>query len=209
MQLERKQIPLEIIYYIDLLGTMFFAISGAMAAVRNNIDVFGAAFTGFVTAIGGGSLRDIFLNLRPVWVDDGNYLTAILVGVLIAVWLRSVLGKFARTLFLFDALGIGFFTVVGVQKSLAYDSSGIAAVVLGMFSAVMGGVTRDTLLNETPLIFRREIYATACLLGAVLFFTLDSFGVSYNINASLSVITVVVIRVVAVKYKLALPLVGG
>lgn len=188
---------------------MFFAISGAMAATRNNIDLFGATFTGFVTAIGGGSLRDIFLNLRPVWVDDGNYLLAILTGVLIAVWLRSVLGKFARTLFVFDALGIGFFTVAGVQKSLAYDSSGIAAVVLGMFSAVMGGVTRDTLLNETPLIFRREIYATACLMGAVLFFTLDSFGVSYNVNASLSVITVVVIRVVAVKYKLALPLVGG
>jgi len=200
---------LEFIYYIDLLGTMVFAISGAMAATRNNIDLFGAAFTGFVTAIGGGSLRDIFLNLRPVWVDDGNYLLAILVGVLIAVWLRSILGKFARTLFLFDALGIGFFTVVGVQKSLAYDSSGIAAVVLGMFSAVMGGVTRDTLLNETPLIFRREIYATACLLGATLFFTLDTFGVSYAVNASLSVITVVVVRVVAVKYRLALPLVGG
>ncbi|MEC3877982.1 trimeric intracellular cation channel family protein [Parapedobacter sp. 10938] len=200
---------MEIIYYIDLLGTMVFAISGAMAATRNNIDLFGAAFTGFVTAIGGGSLRDIFLNLRPVWVDDGNYLLAILVGVLIAVWLRSILGKFARTLFLFDALGIGFFTVVGVQKSLAYDSSGIAAVVLGMFSAVMGGVIRDTLLNETPLIFRREIYATACLLGAALFFTLDSLGVGYVINASLTVVTVVVVRVVAVKYRLALPLVGG
>lgn len=188
---------------------MVFAISGAMAAIRHNIDIFGAAFTGFVTAIGGGSLRDIFLNLRPVWVDDGNYLLAILTGVLIAVALRSILGRLTRTLFLFDALGIGFFTVVGVQKSLAYDSSGIAAVVLGMFSAVMGGVTRDTLLNETPLIFRREVYATACLLGAVLFLTLDSFGVSYNLNASLSVTTVVVIRVLAVKYRLALPLVGG
>lgn len=188
---------------------MVFAISGAMAAMRHHIDLFGAAFTGFVTAIGGGSLRDIFLNLRPVWVDDGNYLLAILAGVLIAVLSGSILVRLARTLFLFDALGIGFFTVVGVQKSLAYDSSGIAAVVLGMFSAVMGGVTRDTLLNETPLIFRKEIYATACLLGAILFVTLDSFGVSYNINALLSVITVVVVRVIAVKYRLALPLVGG
>ena len=200
---------MELIYYIDLLGTMFFAISGAMAARRHHIDVFGAALTGFVTAIGGGSLRDIFLNLRPVWVDDGNYLVAILLGVLIAIVSRSVLGKLARTLFLFDALGIGFFTVVGVQKSLAYDSSGIAAVVLGMFSAVMGGVIRDTLLNETPLIFRREIYATACLFGAALFFTLDAVGVSYNTNASVSVITVVVIRVIAVKYRLTLPLLGG
>ncbi len=188
---------------------MVFAISGAMAAMRHNIDIFGAAFTGFVTAIGGGSLRDIFLNLRPVWVDDGNYLLAILAGVLIAVLSKNLLGKLARTLFLFDALGIGFFTVVGVQKSLAFDSSSIAAVVLGMFSAVMGGVTRDTLMNETPLVFRKEIYATACLSGAILFVVLNNFGVSYTLNASLSVSTVVIIRIVAVKYKLSLPIVGG
>mgnify|MGYP001268919285 CR=1 FL=1 len=188
---------------------MVFAISGAMAAARHNIDVFGAAFTGFVTAIGGGSLRDIFLNLRPVWVNDGNYLIAILFGVLIAVLFKNVLGKLARTLFLFDALGIGFFTVVGVQKSLSYGSSDIAAVVLGMFSAVMGGVTRDTLINETPLIFRKEIYATACLSGAILFVVLDNLGIGYNLNAFFSASIIMVIRILAVKYKLSLPIVGG
>lgn len=200
---------MELIYYIDLLGTMVFAISGAMAAQRHNIDIFGAAFTGFVTAIGGGSLRDIFLNLRPVWVDDGNYLLAILVGVLIAILSNKILAKLARTLSLFDALGIGFFTVVGVQKSLAFDSSGIAAVVLGLFSAVMGGVTRDTLLNDTPLIFRKEIYATACLSGAVLFVLLSRMGVDYNLNAFISAALVSIVRIVAVKYKLTLPIVGG
>ncbi len=200
---------MELIYYIDLLGTMVFAISGAMAAMRHNIDIFGATFTGFVTAIGGGSLRDIFLNLRPVWVDDGNYLLAILTGVLIAILFRKVLYQLARTLSLFDALGIGFFTVVGVQKSLDHESSAIAAVVLGMFSAVMGGVTRDTLLNETPLIFRKEIYATACLSGAILFVLLNHLGVDYNLNALLSACVVFLIRIIAVKYKLALPIVGG
>src|SRR5690606_15949854 len=160
-------------------------------------------------AIGGGSLRDIFLNLRPVWVDDGNYLLAILVGVLIAILFNKLLGRLARTLSLFDALGIGFFTVVGVQKSLAFESSGIAAVVLGLFSAVMGGVTRDTLLNDTPLIFRREIYATACLSGAVLFVLLSRTGVDYNLNAFISAAVVSIVRIVAVKYKLTLPLVGG
>lgn len=188
---------------------MVFAISGAMAARRHNIDIFAAAFTGFVTAIGGGSLRDIFLNTRPVWVDDGAYLLAILTGVVVAIAFRNIWGKLARTLFLFDALGIGFFTVVGVQKSLEFESNSIAAVVLGMFSAVMGGVTRDTLMNETPLIFRKEIYATACLSGAVLFVVLDNFGVGYNVNALLSVSTVVIIRIVAVKYRLSLPIVGG
>jgi len=200
---------MEFIYYIDLLGTMVFAISGVMAAMRHNIDIFGAAFTGFVTAIGGGSLRDIFLNVRPVWVDDGNYLLAILAGVVLAIFFKKGLGKLARTLSLFDALGIGFFTVVGVQKSLTFDSSGIAAVVLGLFSAVMGGVTRDTLLNETPLIFRREIYATACLSGAVLFVVLNKIGIDYSLNALLSASCVSLIRIAAVKYKLTLPLVGG
>ena len=137
------------IYLVDLCGTMVFAISGAMAANRKHIDVFGATFTGFVTAIGGGSLRDVFLNLRPVWVDDGNYLLAILVGVVISIIANKQIEKLARTLFFFDAIGIGFFCIVGVQKSLLYGSSEVAAVVLGIFSAVMGGVIRDTLLNET------------------------------------------------------------
>jgi len=200
---------LEPLYYIDLLGTGVFAISGAMAAMRHNIDIFGSTFTGFVTAIGGGSLRDIFLNLRPVWVDDGNYLLAILAGVVVAIFFNKTLYQLARTLSLFDALGIGFFTVVGVQKSLDNESSAIAAVVLGMFSAVMGGVTRDTLMNETPLIFRKEIYATACLSGAVLFAVLNHFGIGYNLNAFVSATVIVVIRLISVKYRLSLPIVGG
>lgn len=199
----------DILYYADLLGTMVFAISGAMAAMRKHIDIFGATFTGFVTAIGGGSLRDLFLNTRPVWVDDGNYLLAILIGVSIAIIFNKILYSLAKTLFLFDAIGIGFFTIVGVQKSLLFDSSGIAAVVLGMFSAVMGGVTRDTLMNETPLIFRKEIYATACLAGAILFVLLNNWGVEYNINAIISVSVVLIIRVVSVKYHYSLPVYGG
>lgn len=200
---------MEVLYYIDLLGTAVFAISGAMAAMRNNIDIFGSAFTGFVTAIGGGSLRDMFLNLRPVWVDDGNYLLAILAGVVIAIFFTKKLRQLARTLSLFDALGISFFTIVGVQKSLDYESTASASVLLGMFSAVMGGVIRDTLMNDTPLIFRKEIYATACLSGAILFAVLQYAGVNYNLNASVSAAVIVIIRLVSVRYRLSLPIVGG
>src|SRR5690606_12748671 len=134
-----------------------FAISGASAASGKNIDIFGVTFTGFVTAIGGGSLRDVFLNTSPVWVSDANYLIAIVLGVGITIFFRQGLGKLHKTLFLFDAIGIGFFTIVGLEKSLEFHSHPAAAVVLGMFSAVMGGVTRDALMNETPLIFRKEI----------------------------------------------------
>lgn len=200
---------MDLLYIIDLIGVLVFSISGAMAATDREIDVFGAAFTGFVTAIGGGSLRDVFLNTRPAWVDDGNYLTAILAGVIIALLTHKSLGKLRRTLFMFDAIGISFFTIVGLQKSLAADSSAIAAIVLGMFSAVMGGVTRDTLMNETPLIFRREVYATACLSGAVLFIVLANFGISENMNAFISASVIFLIRIISVRYKLSLPIVGG
>lgn len=200
---------MNIIYCADLLGTMVFAISGAMAANHSGIDIFGATFTGFVTAIGGGSLRDVFLDTRPIWVDDSNYLVAILAGVIISIVANRQLARLARTLTFFDALGIGFFCVVGVQKSLTYESTQTAAVILGVFSAVMGGVIRDTLMNETPLIFRKEIYATACLAGAIMYMILSSYGVDTAINALVSTLTVSVIRLVAVRYKLSLPVIGG
>src|SRR5690606_32773096 len=112
---------------------------------------------------------------------------------------------FAKTLTLFDAIGIGFFTVVGTQKSLDYASTGMAAIVLGMFSASMGGVIRDTLMNETPLILRKEIYASACLLGALLFVVLYHMEVNRNINTFCSALLVFLIRIISVKYNLSLP----
>ena len=199
---------MSVIYIIDLLGTMVFAISGAMAAHRKRIDIFGATFTGFITAIGGGSLRDVFLNLSPVWVDDSNYLLVILLGVFISSVFNKELDRLARTLTFFDAIGIGFFCAVGVQKSLLYESSEAAAVVLGMFSAVMGGVTRDTLLNETPLIFRKEIYATACVSGALLFVILKGLHVRDDVNTFVSSSIVFIIRIISVKYKFTLPVIG-
>ncbi len=182
---------MELIYYIDLLGTMVFAISGAMAANRYGIDIFGATFMGFVTAIGGGSLRDVFLNIRPVWVEDGNYLIAIFVGVFISILFNRHLDSFARTLFLFDAL--------------AYESSAIAAVMFGMFSACMGGVIRDVLMNVTPLILRKEIYASACLAGAITYVLLTFTPLHANLNAFISAAVVFGIRFLSVRYNLSLP----
>jgi len=200
---------MDTIYYFDLLGTMVFAISGSSAAADKNIDLFGIAFSGFVTAIGGGSLRDVFLNTNPVWVLDSNYLLAICLGVLITIVFKKMLSKLHKTLFLFDALGIGFFTIVGLQKALSFSVPEAAAVVLGMFSAVMGGVIRDTLMNETPLIFRREIYATACLFGAILYIVLSNFNVDPILNILISTLSVVLIRILSVRFKLSLPIIGG
>jgi uncharacterized membrane protein YeiH len=188
---------------------MVFAISGSSAAAQKNIDIFGVTFCGFVTAIGGGSLRDVFLNTQPVWINDTNYLMAMCIGVLITGIFKVGLSKLHKTLFLFDALGIGFFTIVGLQKSLSFDVPEATAIVMGMFSAVMGGVIRDTLMHETPLIFRREVYATACLFGAVLYIVLLKVGMSTVPNIIISAGAVFLIRILSVRFKLSLPIIGG
>ncbi len=194
-------------YAFELFGTFFFAISGALAIQDKEHDWFGAGFTGFVTAIGGGSLRDMILGSYPlVWVRDIRFVYAIIVGVMVAILFYRYLIRLRRTFFLFDTLGIGFFTVLGVEKSLALGMRPEIAAIMGMFSAVMGGVIRDTLTNETPVIFRKEVYATACLAGAVCYLLLDRFtAIDRNANLILSAGLVIAIRIVAVKFRLALP----
>jgi len=198
-------------YYIDLIGTLVFAVSGALAASDKNMyrDIFGVTFTGFVTAVGGGTLRDMILGIRPTWVVDGNYLIAITIGVIIAITFKYYILKYRRTFFLFDTLGIALYTVVGVQKALLFGVAPLAAIIMGMFSAVMGGVIRDTLINEVPLIFKKEIYATACLSGASVFVLLKLFQVDDNMNSFISVSVIILIRTFAVKYQLTLPKVGS
>lgn len=194
------------LYSLELLGTFFFAISGALAIQDHHDDLFGAGFMGFVTAIGGGTLRDIMLGSYPlVWIRDIYFLYAILAGVLVAYFFYKGLVRLKRTFLFFDTLGISFFTVLGVEKALSLGVQPEIAAIMGMFTAIMGGVIRDTLTNETPVLFRKEIYATACLLGAILYLTLFYAGVERNINMVLSIVLIFVIRVLAVKYKLSLP----
>jgi uncharacterized membrane protein YeiH len=196
-------------YALELFGTFFFAISGALAIQEKDRDHdwFGAGFTGFVTAIGGGSLRDMILGSYPlVWVGDINFIYSIIIGVIVAIVFYKYIVGLRRTFILFDTLGIAFFTVLGVEKSLKLGFRPEVAAIMGMFSAVMGGVIRDTLTNETPVIFRKEIYATACLGGAICYLLLD-FGTSLDRNVNLLVAAglIIVIRLVAVKFKLSLP----
>lgn len=195
-----------ILYLFELLGTFFFAISGALAIRDHYDDLFGAGFMGFVTAIGGGTLRDIMLGSYPlVWIGDIYFLYAILAGVVVAYLFFRILARLRRTILVFDALGISFFTILGVEKALSLGVKPEIAAIMGMFTAVMGGVIRDVLTNETPVLFRKEIYATACLAGAILYLLLFSAGVERNLNMTASILLIIVIRLLAVKYKLALP----
>lgn len=193
-------------YVLELLGTFFFAISGALAIQDEHHDLFGAGFMGFVTAIGGGTLRDIMLGSYPlVWIGDINVLYSILAGALVAYLFFNFLIKLRRTFIFFDTLGISFFTILGVEKALSLGVRPEIAAIMGMFSAVMGGVIRDVLTNETPVIFRREIYATACLIGAIAYLVLYRAGLDRNINLLLSISLIFIVRIVAIKYKLSLP----
>lgn len=198
---------MQIQYLFELLGTCFFAISGALVANKKSTqDWFGVTFIGFITAIGGGSLRDVLLGSFPiVWVKDVYFVYAILIGTVLASVFYTTLHKLRKTLFLFDTLGIALFTIVGTEKAISLGAGPVTAAIMGMFSAVMGGVLRDMLTNEIPIIFHKEIYATACLAGAVLYLLLFYFHVDRNINFWISGGVIAIIRILAVRYNLSLP----
>lgn len=194
-------------YALELVGTYFFAISGALAIQNKDQDLFGVGFMGFITAIGGGSLRDILIDSYPlVWIENVNFLYAIFAGLITTFLFFNHMTKLRKTLFLFDTLGIAFFTILGVEKCLHLGFRPEVAAIMGMFSAVMGGVIRDTLTNEIPILFRKEVYASACLAGAVLYLSLDYCGVLRNTNLLVSIALIIVIRLVAVRFKLNLPI---
>ncbi len=195
-------------YWLNLIGIFFFTISGSLAArdKKHYHDYFGVFFTGFLTAIGGGTLRDMMLGAYPIsWLSDRNILISIIVAFLVTLLFKNAIIKLRRTLFLFDTIGVGIYTILGVEKSLEYHVNPFAAVILGLISAVFGGVIRDTLINEIPLIFAKEIYATACITGAVLYTSMLYLQIDPNIAAPICMAVIIIFRIIAVKYKLALP----
>lgn len=195
-----------VLFSLDLLGTFVFAISGVISAANKKLDLFGALFLGFITAVGGGTVRDLLLGVSPVsWVTDTYYLFIIILAVTVTYIFKKQVLRLRKTLFFFDTVGIGVFTILGLQKALILDLSPIVAVIMGTFSAVLGGVIRDTLVNDIPLIFRNEIYATACIIGASFFLLLSSLGMNFELNSAITILLIITIRIISVKYKIGLP----
>lgn len=196
-----------IIHILDLIGTAVFAITGALAAGRKRMDIFGVVTLGCVTALGGGTLRDVILGNRPVfWIADTTYLTvAAIVAVFTFILARRV-KLTAMVLMYADAVGLAVFTVIGFQKGLHATHMYSIAIVMGMATGVVGGIIRDVLSSEIPLIFRREIYASASLCGAALLVLLTHLQVPSSFAVSASVLTTLVIRIAALQWDLALPL---
>lgn len=196
-------------YAIEILGTISFAISGTFAAMQKRLDPFGVLIIAFVTSIGGGTVRDLLLGDTPVaWMRDVNYCLLILVTSMLTMFFKTHIKKFKITLFLFDSLGLGLFTLVGVQKGIVFGLEPGICVALGTITGCFGGVIRDTLLNTIPLIFRKEIYATACILGGILYFALLYFNLKADLAKIIVIAFITTLRVIVVKYKLALPKFG-
>lgn len=194
------------LYFIDLLGTMVFAISGAMAGRDKNLDFFGIASLAFITAIGGGTVRDVLIGSTPVgWMLNLTYLAMIGMGILISLFFGTRIRGLRRTFFMFDAVGIAVFTVLGIQKALQLNIHPAIAIIMGMVSAVFGGVIRDIICNDIPLIFRKEIYALTCLFGGVLYFLLEAGGIGQSLNISITVLFIIAFRIIAVRYQWKLP----
>ncbi|WP_067037220.1 trimeric intracellular cation channel family protein [Allomuricauda sp. CP2A] len=192
---------------IDILGTVAFAISGVLVAMEKRLDLFGVLIIAFVTAIGGGTLRDLLIGNTPVgWMTDITYMITIFIAVVFAIIFVNQLKYVRRSLFLFDTIGIGLYTMVGVEKGLQAELLPVVCIALGTMTACFGGVLRDILCNEIPVIFRKEIYATACILGGASYF-LFTGGLSMREDYAYiaAILVVIVLRTLAVLFGIRLP----
>jgi len=202
------QVSINIADVVDVVGTLVFAISGALAAAEKKFDLMGVAIIAFVTALGGGTVRDMLIGAHPVgWMQNYTPITIVSIGVLLVFLFYKKLHYFRKTFFLFDAIGLGAFAIGGLEKALSFGVSPGFAVICGMITACFGGVVRDVLCNEIPLIFRKEIYALAGLIGAGMYLILDSYHVPPEFNFPITVAVVAAIRVFAVLKNIGLPVI--
>ncbi|MCF0256688.1 trimeric intracellular cation channel family protein [Bacteroides heparinolyticus] len=194
---------------LDFVGTFAFAISGIRLASAKRFDWFGAYVVGFVTAIGGGTIRDLLLDVTPGWMTDPIYLICTALALLWVILFGKYLIHLHNTFFIFDSIGLALFTVVGVGKSLAVGYPFWVAIIMGSITGAAGGVIRDVFINEIPLIFRKEIYAMACVVGGTCYWLCDSLGMQSYACQVMAGTTVFIVRILAVKFKICLPTLSG
>ncbi len=194
---------------IEFIGTFAFAVSGIRLASAKKFDLFGAFVIGFVTAIGGGTLRDLFIGVVPFWMKGSVYIWTTLFALIFVSIFNKQLVRLKNTFFLFDSIGLGLFVVVGVEKTLSLGFAPWVAIIMGAITGSFGGMLRDVLINEIPLIFRKEIYALACVVGGILFTILYTLHAHTVVNELLTAGVVILIRILAVKFHWHLPILKG
>lgn len=197
---------MELLRVIDIAGIAAFSIAGAFAAMEKKLDIFGIIIIAFVTALGGGTLRDVLIGEVPIkWMLDLSSVWVVVIGAATAMLFTKTIKNYHKVLLLFDSIGLGFFTVLGVQIGVVHQLHPVVCIVLGTITACFGGVIRDISLNNIPLIFQKEIYATACIVGSIVFFALNEIKMSPTTIEIICISVVVFIRLLAVKFNWRLP----
>src|SRR5688572_13504534 len=197
---------MEFLRVIDIVGTVAFSIAGTFAAMEKKLDVFGIFIIAFVTALGGGTLRDVLIGEVPVkWMLDLGPVVIVFSSTIAAMIFNRVIKNFHKILLLFDSIGLGFFTVIGIQAGITLGLHPAICISLGTITACFGGVIRDISLNNIPLIFQKEIYATTCIFGGIIFFLLQMMEVPKIPLEAICITAIVMLRLLAVKFNLHLP----
>ena len=190
---------------IDYLGTFAFAISGIRLASAKRFDWFGAYSAGLVTAIGGGTMRDVLLNTTPFWMNSGWYLAVTGLSLVIVIVFKKYLVRLNQTFLLFDTIGLALFVVIGIQKTLTFGFPMWTAIFMGTMTGALGGVLRDIFVNVEPQIFRKEVYATACIAGGVVYWLVLLVGLDDVVAQVACAVTVILLRFLSVRRKWSIP----
>lgn len=196
-----------VVYWLDLAGVVVFALSGVILACRSRMDPIGMLVLGAVTGIGGGTLRDLILGVRPVfWVTDPTYLWVILATVGLSLLGFHYIHRLSRGFLpIADAFGLALFTVIGTHKALLLGSAGIVAVMMGVMTGVAGGMIRDVLARRVPMVLREEVYATAAMAGGVAYVVLSAIGAPLVPSIGVALLLTLGLRLAAIRWHLALP----
>lgn len=190
---------------IELLGTLAFAVSGIRHAAAKHLDWFGGYVCGFAVAVGGGTLRDVMLGVIPFWMTSPIYIICTFVALLFVVLLGEQIRWINNTWFVFDTFGLALFVIAGMQKTISMGLPYWVAIIMGCITGAAGGVIRDVLLNNVPVIFHKEIYATACVAGGILYWVLISLGAGLPVTVVSTFVFVCLVRFLAVRYHISLP----
>ena len=199
------------VYTLEMLGTAAFAVSGALAASRKRMDIFGFCVLALMPAVGGGTIRDIIIDRVPVfWVSDNRYIAVAIIAALVVFFAPHRRPGIRREILVWaDALGLALFAALGTEICLQYNTGPLVAVMLGVTTAVTGGMIRDIICNEIPLILSREVYATAAFAASLAFVAADKMALSENASLAIAVVTGLVIRGLAIIYNWSLPSFGA
>lgn len=196
----------QIINYISILGSFTLAISGAIVAMRKRFDPFGVLIIAFVTAVGGGTIRDMLLTGKNVfWLEQVSYVYFALAGTVVAILFRNKIEHMYKPLLIFDAIGLGLYTITGVQIGMEFNLNVVNCIILGVITGSFGGVLRDILVNDVPVIFKKEIYATVSIVGAILYLFMHYLGVRNILLQVVPVIFIILLRLLVIYYKVSLP----